>query len=158
MKSNMFSIQIKRKRSQFNARSFQLTGSLRPGLMMTELIVAMILLAVCMSVLVPGLGWSLKQRRLSSQRQIAQLELVNQLEFVSALPWENVTTDRLNQLAVSPEVLRQLPGVVLSADLATVSDPIESRVVRLTLEWKMVNGAQMRPVELSTVIYRREKS
>lgn len=130
----------------------------RAGLMMTELIVAMILLAICMSILGPGVGWSLKQRKLGWQRQIAQLELQNQLEMLSAIPWEELTTEKLNRLVISTESSLQLPDAVLSGELKDVSDPIESRVVRLKLRWKTFNGTQVRPVDLSTVIHREEGS
>lgn len=125
---------------------------------MTELIVALVLLAIFMSVLGPGVGWSLKQRKLAWQRQIAQLELLNQFEQLSVVPWDELTDEKLKRLTIAPDTSRQLPDAVLSGELANAADPIESRVVRLTLGWKMSHGTSVRPVELSTVIHRREKS
>lgn len=125
---------------------------------MTELIVSLVLLAICMSVLGPGVGWSFKQRKLALQRQIAQLEVLNQLEKLSTFPWEELTAEKLNQLSISAEASTHLPDAVLSSELTNVADPIESRIVRLSLGWKSLNGVQARPVELSTVIHRRERS
>lgn len=158
MKSKLYAGQA-RKRTPFGFGSdLVVAHHRRAGLMMTELIVAMVLLAICMTILGPGVGWSLKQRKLGWQRQIAQLELQNQLEMLSAIPWEELTTEKLNRLAISSETLLQLPDAALSGELKEVSDPIDARVVRLTLGWKMFNGTQVRPVELSTVIHRQEGS
>lgn len=148
-----------RKRKRFSFVSDPgIASNRRAGLMMTELITAMVLLGICVSILGPGVGWSLKQRKLGWQRQIAQLELHNQLELLSAIPWEELTAEQLNRLAISPEASLQLPDAVLSGELANVSDPIESRIVRLKLGWKMFNGVQVRPVEFSSVIHRQEGS
>ena len=148
-----------RKRTSFDFGSdLVIDKDRRAGLMMTELIVAMILLGICMTILGSGVGWSFKQRKLGWQRQIAQLELQNQLEMLSAIPWGELTTGKLNQLAISSETSRQLPDAGLSGELTDVSDPIDSRVVRLTLGWTGFNGMQVRPVQLSTVIHRQEGS
>lgn len=158
MKSRHICERMERRSSVGFVATVGTVNNRRSGLMMTELIVSMVLLAICMSALAPGVGWSLKQQKLGLQRQIARLELVNQLELLSALPWEELTAERLNQLSIAPETALQLPSAVLSGELSNVSDPIESRAVRLTLGWKMFNGVEVRPVELCTVIHRREKS
>lgn len=158
MKSQRYAEQARKRISHAFGSHLAFANHRRAGLMMTELVVAMILLAICMTILGPGVGWSFKQRKLGWQRQIAQLELQNQLEMLSAIPWEELTTEKLKRLAISSETSLQLPDAVMSGELNDVSDPIDSRVVRLTLSWTTFNGTQVRPVELSTVIHRQEGS
>lgn len=90
----------------------------RRGIILMEAIVAGALLMALTMLCVKYFAVTALQRRALNQRQTALLEAANIMEGLSARPFDNLTSDTLSKISLSPETKFALPEGELKIDLA----------------------------------------
>ncbi len=116
--------------------------------MLIEAAVAGALLAVLTLVAVRVLAAASLERRRVDQQVIALQEAAGAMQRVTALPWDELTAERLAEVRLSEGAPRALPG----AELRWTVEPTEAvpaaKHIHVQLSWQSPNGAPQRPVRL----------
>ena len=118
---------------------------------------AAVMLMVGMTLTVKVLSYAGLQRRAAEQRQRAIQEASNAMERLTALPFDDVTTERARALTISPTALQRLPDAELAANVDE-SQPGPGRSAKriaIRLRWRDRAGEWEAPVRLTTWIERR---
>jgi type II secretory pathway pseudopilin PulG len=118
---------------------------------MLELTVAIMLLAVVLASLGPLLSWIRQQRRTAEDRQLAVLELANAAERLSLTPYRELTAESLQSLELPAAAAEELPGAVLTGQIADEADPAAKRIT-LELAWRADGVRPIKPLRL--VVWR----
>jgi hypothetical protein len=113
-------------------------------------------ISVAFVLLAQFLTLAAQQRRTSEQRRIALQEAANVLERISALPAEELTTDRLANWQPSAELARELPQAKLQISLAPEAGPPRGQKVRVEVAWPNAAGELNAPIGLTAYRYARE--
>lgn len=121
----------------------------RRGITILETIVAGVLLAATMSVCLQLLGAHAAQQRTAQQRQTAMREAANAMERAAAVPFRELTPQRLAEIQLSPEASTALPDGELTVELAPVPDDSAARRVTVSIRWQDRNGEWVKPVQLT---------
>lgn len=146
------------------ARSGPAASSPRPcrrrGSLLPEMAIATILLAAAMTMTVQVLGHAGQHRRSADHRQRAILEVANAMERISAMPFDEVTHNRANQLKLSPASASLLPDAELSIAVKEERPGPDrsSKRVTVRLRWRGRSGEWEAPVRLVTWIERGRPS
>lgn len=128
----------------------------RSGSLMIELVICGLLLGIVMSAIIPTLGWLVRERKTSQERQAAILEVGNLMERLSALDWEDLTPERAAQFKVSDALARQLPEANLAISIEA-DDSESTKHILIELKWEIAHGGPAPPVGLAAWMYRRGK-
>lgn len=131
-------------------------SSARCGSLLIELVISGLLLGIVMSAIIPTLGWLVRERKTSQERQAAILEVGNLMERVSALGWEELTPERAAQFKVTDALARQLPDAKLAISIE-VEDAENAKRVLIELTWEIARGHPSPAVRMATWVYRRGK-
>ena len=108
----------------------------RHGSVLLEVSVAAGLVAVAMIAVAQLLAVAARQDRSIEQRQLAAQEAANSLEQVLARPWNELNSEWLQSLSLTPQSRRLLPDGQLVCELETLAEePAVKRVVA-TVSWK----------------------
>jgi hypothetical protein len=133
----------------------------RRAVALLEAIAAAALLAVLVTVCLRMFALTALERRAVEKRAIAMQEAANAIESVAALPWDQVTPERLAEIELSPSVKEILPGgaLKLSVEPATTGPPgtigPQGKHVRVELTWTNATGGVDAPVRLAYWAYPR---
>jgi len=88
------------------------------------------------------------QRRLADRRSLAAEEAANLMEDVFAMPWAEITDEKLAGLLLS-ETLQRLGGdPALSAAVQRHPGPPASKEIRISIDWADPGGGRSNPVQL----------
>jgi Tfp pilus assembly protein PilV len=128
----------------------------RRGFTVFELGMAVMLLAVAMSVAVQVLGAVAQQRRAVQRRELAVQEVANLMERLTARPWERLADDA-GQARLSDAAERSLPGAELKVAVEPADAPIVGKRVSIRLHWKNRAGEFDAPVRLTTWVYPQDE-
>ena len=128
--------------------------SVRRGTTTVEVVVAGILLGTVMSIAVPALGWVVRERRATDQRQQATLEVENLMEEFSVRGWDEITQETAAKLNLSDQVTQQLPEASLLCTVNSKPNEPESRRIHIELAWSNRRGQTVAPVRLTTWVFR----
>jgi hypothetical protein len=122
--------------------------------------IAAAMLSVAMAMTVKVLGYSGQQRRSAEQRQRALLEAGNLMERITAMPFDEVTAERVRRLSIARTVAESLPGAELAVEVKEERPGPDrsSRRVAVRLRWKGRSGEWEAPVRLTTWIERGRAS
>lgn len=126
------------------------------GSLLIEVVVSLVLLGTVFQLLVPTLGVFQKQRRIAAQWQTALEEASNLLEAASQWPWERITQENLQVLAISEPARRLLPEAEIGFRLVETASP-PTRQVTLEIHWQDDAGNRVAPVRLTGWMYRRQE-
>lgn len=126
-----------------------LFGKPRRGMTLTELIVAMVVLAAAWTILAQSIALSAAQRRTAQRHAIAREEAANLLERAMALPWTETTAERLAEWKLAAAAADSLPGARLKIDVRTDAAAPREKQVRVAIDWLDSSGQPGRPVQLS---------
>jgi hypothetical protein len=125
----------------------------RRGIALLETVIASGLLVVLVAVSLRMLSTTSAQRRAVEKRSIALAEAANVAEQISMLPWEEITTEGLGEVQLSPAASQSLPkGELKLAVEASTSGPPGLRV-SIEIIWRQSSGRLESPVRLSFWTY-----
>lgn len=138
---------------EFQGRNCELPVR-RRGSLMIELVICGLLLGIVMSAIIPTLGWLVRERKTSQERQAAILEAGNLMERLSALGWDDLTPERAAQFKVSDSLARQLPEAKLAISIEA-DDSESAKRILIELKWEIAHGTPGPAVRLAAWMYRR---
>lgn len=127
----------------------------RRGFTVLEVLVAIILVATLLTVSLEFLHALALQRRSLSDRRLALQEAGNCMERIAVWPWDELTTERLSGIDLSPEIRRALPSAKLSIRVSPTPEPPQGKVVSVTIRWQEQPEQPERSVRLVTWRYRQ---
>ncbi len=113
-----------------------------------EVLVASGVLAVVATIAIGMFSLTATARRSSDRREIALQEAANAVERASAIPFTELTADRLAQIKLSPAVAELLNGARLSLAVEPADDELPARHVTVDVSWISASGASEPPVRL----------
>ncbi len=113
----------------------------RRGSMLLEAMVALVLLSAAFIIVGQMHGFVLAQDQVAAHRQLAVDEAANQLERVSALPWQDLTSEKLNSFTLHEETTRSLQHARLEFKVTDLASP-RGKQVQVTVSWQEGNGSQ----------------
>ena len=125
----------------------------RKGVTILEATVAAALLGTLMMVCLHLLSATSAQRRALDQRQAAVIELSNEMERLTALPWAEMTRLKPADERISPWARAILPEAKLKVELATPAGDPAARRITTSLRWQDRNGEFLSPVTLTAWRY-----
>lgn len=128
------------------------------GVVLLEVVVAFGLLAVLITVCLKMMVSTAVGRRAVERRAVALQEAANIIERIAAMPWDQVTPERLADVELSPQVREILPGaaVELKVEASADAGPPGKRV-GLEITWTNAAGDSDAPVRLSYWAYAAGK-
>jgi len=132
-----------------------MSPSCRKGVTILEVTVAAVLLGTLMMVCLHLLSAATAQRRALDQRQAAIIELSNEMERLSALPWAELTRLKPADERISPWAQAILPEAKLTVELAAPTNDPDARRITASLRWQDPNGRFLPPVTLTAWKYKR---
>ncbi len=121
----------------------------RRAVALMEVIAAAALLAVLATVCLRMFAFSALERRTAQRRAVAMQEVANTVERVAALPWAQITSERLAQIELSPNVQQILPGGALKLSVEPSATGPPARKVRVEITWTNAAGGVDAPVRLA---------
>jgi hypothetical protein len=130
------------------------SSSSRSGSLLIELIVAGALLGAVTATVIPTLGWIVRQRQFSRERQAAIIETGNLMERLTALEWDELTPGRAGQFQLSEPLQNQLSEPRLTVTVET--EEYAAKRVLIQLSWQIGPGRAGPPVRLAAWVYRRQ--
>jgi hypothetical protein len=125
----------------------------RRGVALLEVVVAFGLLAVLLTICLQMLAATAVQRRAVDRRAVAVEEAANIIERISALPWDQVTAERLAAIRLSPDAGHSLPNGAVTLAVESSADGPRGKQVQLAITWSDPAGETERPVRLSYWMY-----
>lgn len=128
----------------------------RRGFTVFELAIAVVLLAVAMSVTVKLLGAIAQERRAVGHREVAAREVANLMEHLSARSWDDLTAAAANDVRLSEPARQALPGAELNVAVDEETEGgTPAKRVAIRLRWRNRAGEFDAPVRLVTWIFAR---
>jgi hypothetical protein len=128
---------------------------MRRGIVMLEVIVGCGLLAILLAVCAQLLSTTAIARRNSERRAIALEEAANIIERVIAVPFADMTSERLADIKLSPEVQQILPGGVAELVVEDETGELPSKRVSVKITWKGAAGRTEAPARITYWAYQR---
>jgi prepilin-type N-terminal cleavage/methylation domain-containing protein len=126
----------------------------RRGMSLVELTVAVLVLAVMVSVCMRFLRALADQRRGLQNRRVAVEEVANVMERLGARPWEDLTPEAIGQVPLSAEAQRAIPGGKLEVDVLRPAGDEGAKRVTVVLRWPTGPEQADRSVRLVAWRYR----
>lgn len=126
----------------------------RNAMTVLEVMLALAVLSLAFVLLAQFLTASAQQRRVSERRRIALQEVANSLERVAALPWDEVTSEKLAAWKPSSAASTVLSQAQMRSIVATEPGPPEVKRVRIEVAWTDASGQLVEPIGLTTFVYR----
>jgi hypothetical protein len=121
--------------------------------MLLELALSAALLGALTIVSLQMLAALSAQRRAAEQRAVATQEAANLVERVSALPWSEVTPQRVAEMRMSPAAQETLEGATLTLSATEEDGPPAAKHVRVEIDWDGAGPRVNPPVQLHTWLY-----
>jgi Tfp pilus assembly protein PilE len=120
----------------------------RRGFTLVETAVAFGLMAMLIAVCLQMLSTMAAERRAVERRAVAMQEAANVVERIAALPWEQLTPERLSAMDLSRSVQESLPGGVAQVSLEPVEADPSARQIRVEITWVHPADNSEAPVSL----------
>ena len=117
-----------------------------------------LMLMVAMTIVVQVVASVANARRNWDRRMIAANEASNQIERLSARPYEALVPGPVSGLSLGPEA-RTLPEAEMKAEIVA-DDPAggaDSKRISVRLRWRNAAGDWNAPVRLTTWVHRRKE-
>jgi hypothetical protein len=123
---------------------------MRKGVTLTESLVALATAGAAAMLLAQFLFVAAKQRRADEQRRLALTEVANRLEQAAVLPWDDLTSQRLEQAPLSEAARAALPSARLTAQITDETAEVPCRRIRVEVSWADTAGRPVTPVGISS--------
>jgi hypothetical protein len=130
----------------------------RRGSLLVEAGAALMMLTVAMTLTVKVAGWVVREQRATDRRQQAISEAANLMERLTAVPFDELTTDSITTLTHAPRAGAAVPGSELSLGMVE-DDPVGgagSKKVSVKIRWRNRADEWDSPVLLTSWIYRSQ--
>jgi hypothetical protein len=130
----------------------------RRGAILLETAMSALMLMIAMTIIVQVVASVAHARRNWDRRMIAANEAANQIERLSARPFDALAVGPVAGLSLSPEA-RSLPGAELKANVEAdepTGGPASKRIT-VQLRWRDAANAWTAPVRLTTWVHRRKE-
>jgi uncharacterized protein (DUF58 family) len=128
---------------------------MRRGVIMVEVIVGCALVAVLLALCVQLLSVTALERRGVERRAIALEQAANLIERVSAMPFEQITPQRLGEIKLAEEVEAILPKAAVTWSVADEPGDVPAKRVRVEIAWTGLGGRAESPARLTYWAYPR---
>jgi hypothetical protein len=116
-------------------------------------VAATVLVGVAIALCVELLGNAALQRRATADRQLAAQEAANLLERLSAMPLDELRSEKAKKLPLSPEGQR-LAGVQSEIEVVDVDETPKGVQIVVSIRWEDRTGQTLPPVRLVAWRYR----
>lgn len=127
----------------------------RGGFSLVELAITAILLGVVLVTAIPTLAWIVRTRHAAERQQAAVLGVGNLMERVTALRWDEITSENLESLRLPESLARQLPEADLKISVTADKPEPEAKRILIELRWQESRaGTRSPPVRLAAWVYR----
>jgi Tfp pilus assembly protein PilV len=123
--------------------------------MFLEVCVAMVVAAVAFVAISRLLAVSGQQRHVMELEHSARSIAANTMEQIMAMPWEELTREKLQSKQSSAET-ESLPGGTVQVDVVEHSQPA-AREVQVRVQWRRPDGTSGRPAQLTAWRFHSEK-
>jgi prepilin-type N-terminal cleavage/methylation domain-containing protein len=123
--------------------------TIRRGMTILELLVALFVLTTAMAALVQLLAVTAGQRRLLEQRRVALQEVANQAERVALLNWNETAGDKLISWSPSADLQAVLPLAKCTAAVSDEAGSLAGRRIQLSVAWTNAAGQAVDPITLT---------
>lgn len=124
----------------------------RPGFTFAEVLIAVALLAVLLSLAGQMLFQARRNSRIAEQRAYALRMVENSLEELTAQPWDQVHDDALAQLKLPESLLRRWPDAKISGDVEEQNEPVPAK--RISVQLQLTPNQPALAAKLTTWIFR----
>jgi hypothetical protein len=124
---------------------------MRRGVILVEVVVGCALAALLLALCVQMLSLTAFERRDVEQRSIALEQAANLIERVAAMPYDQITPEKLAELKLPPEVEPILPGGAAKWFVTDETGDLPAKRVRVEIAWR--GGRPQRPAKLTTWVY-----
>lgn len=124
------------------------------GSMLLEVMVAIALLAVTVSLCIKTLTAMGRQQMALGQRAYAAELANNLLERLRGHDWPAITPALAAELKLPADAQQRLPAPQLDIQVAERKSP-EAKQMTVIIRWQEGGGRQARPVRLTTWVYRK---
>lgn len=139
-----------------------ITTRTRRGFTVIELTVSFVFLGAMTSLIVTSLQLRSIQQRAVERRELATIEAGNLMEQITALAWDDLTSENLKQFALSDATLARVPGMQLKLQLLSPTEPDKpaekptpvAKQVCIEIDLPAASGTKPRPVSLTSWVYR----
>ncbi len=136
---------------QHNTR---IAGRRRAAATIVEVTISMLLLTIMLIAVAQAMAQVVKQRRAVQRRLLATDVVANHMERAAALPWEELTAERMEAWRLASDVTDRLPDSKLTFHVdATGENPTAKRVI-VELQWSNSAGDMVEPARLVTWRHR----
>ncbi len=126
----------------------------RRGTTLLEVTVAAAMLMGMMAVCLQMFGAVAAQNRAAEIRQTAVREAANAMERLRAVSWDELTAKNLQNVRLSEEASRALPGGELRIESTVPTDESDAKRIAVSVRWQDRTGRFMQPVRLVAWRYR----
>lgn len=139
----------------FARRRLTMRGRFPSGFTLVELMISGLLLGVVFVAAIPTMAWIARERTAAERRQIALLEVGNQMERLCLIPWDELPAGAAPESKLAASAIAQLPEAQLT--VVVDGDPRDPSAKRITVELRWMNGPSLpaAPVRVTTWVYRR---
>src|SRR5688500_6846861 len=103
----------------------------RDAMTVLEVSLALAVLSLAFVLLAQFVTAAAQQRRVSEHRRLALQEVANSLERVAALPWDEVTSEKLAEWKPSASISTAMSRAQLKAIVVAEPGPPEAKRVRI---------------------------
>ena len=127
------------------------------GFTIVEMIGALGLLAITISIVMPVFLIVARERYAAEQRQFAIQHAANLLEQPVTRRWSELEVGELNLPDASSELISLLPKLERKLTVREVDDAIPTRQITVSVRWQ--NGARqmVAPIQISTFVFRKKE-
>jgi len=115
-----------------------------------------VLLGVLMMIVTPLLGVVIKQRQAAERRLVAHEEVANVMERLTQQPWDELTPQKVKDVAVSSAAAALLDDAELAVTVTAVDESPAAKRVAVELNWIDSSRNAAAPVRLTSWVYRQE--
>lgn len=129
-----------------------LCRSRRSGFTFAEVLIAVAMLAVLLSLAGQMLFQARRNSRIAEQRALALRTVENCLEKLTAQPWEQVSDETIAQLKLPASLISRWPDAKLSGDVKEQAEPASAK--RVSLQLQLTPNQPALAAKLTTWIFR----
>lgn len=124
----------------------------RPGFTFAEVLVAVALLAVLLSLAGQMLVQARRNSRIAELRALALRTVENCLEEFTAQSWDRVNDDAIAKLTLPESLSRRWPNAKLSGEVEDQTEPAQAK--RISLQLQLTPNQPALAAKLTTWIFR----
>jgi prepilin-type N-terminal cleavage/methylation domain-containing protein len=121
----------------------------RRGFTLIEIVVAASLLAAILATSVQMLRVLSDHQRTVAHSGVALVALQTLAERICNLPWNELTQETAQTVAIPEPIARRLPGAKFNVHVVDETTPVVSKRIAIELSWLNLNGERGVPARLT---------